>query len=121
MRTIATLHPQDSIPVNPDTVQTMLIAGSSGQAMDWPTGSTAGGRIVRFTGQSTAGIPMPFCVNLMSTKCAAPSTSVSTEGTTGFNIPVMYQGAFQVLGASTGWSAAGLTSGYIQAEIWNMA
>lgn len=117
MRSIAVLHPTESLPAPPDTVQTLLIAGSSGQALDWPTGSSVGA-IVRFSGQSTAGALINFEVNLFSTKAAAPSSGNSTEGTTGFGHTVIGQGAFQLPGASTGWSVASLSSGYIKAEIW---
>lgn len=34
MISIGVLHPTDYVPKPPDTVQTLLIAGSSGQAMD---------------------------------------------------------------------------------------
>ena len=117
MRQIGTLHPTDFIPAPADTTQTMLIESSSGQAMDWPSGSSAGG-IVRFSGCSTAGVMLVFQVNLESTKAAAPSTGTSTQGTTGFGETVVGQGSFQIPGASTGWSAAGLSSGYITAEFW---
>lgn len=117
MRNIGVLHPTDFIPIIPDQIQTMLIAGSSGQAMDWPSGTTAGA-IVRLTGQSTAGVLINFQVNLNSTKAAAPSSGSSTEGTTGFGVTVVGQASFQVPGSSTGWSAASLTSGYITAEVW---
>ena len=121
MISIATLHPTENIPKPPDTVQTLLIAGSSGQAMDWPVspgaGST-GSHFVRFTGVSTAGAMLNFQVNLRSTKAAAPSSGTSTYGTTGFNHTVIGQGAFRIPGDSTGWSVAALSSGYVQAEVW---
>ena len=117
MITIGALHPTDYVPKPADTIQTLLIAGSSGQALDWPSGSSVGA-IVRFSGQSTAGALINFEVNLFSTKAAAPSSGTSTEGTTGFGHTVIGQGAFQLPGASTGWSVASLSSGYIKAEIW---
>ena len=117
MRYIGTLHPTESIPAPPDTVQTILVAGSSGQAMDWPSGSSAG-LIARFSAQSTVGVVMPFELNLFSTKAAAPSSGTSTEGSTGFGHTVVGQGTFQVPGGSTGWSVAALSSGYIKAELW---
>jgi hypothetical protein len=105
-------------PPPPDLVTTLLIAASSGQSMDWPSGSTQDGRVVRLTGQSTVGAAINFYVNLESTKAAAPSSGNSTLGTTGFVHPVMGSGFFQVPGASTGFSVAGLTSGYITVEYW---
>lgn len=121
MRTINTLHPTDQIPSPPDTVQTLLIAGSSGQAMDWNSAANAGVAgigVARFTGMSTLGVVLNFHVNLESTKCAAPSSGASTIGTTGFNHPVLGQSAFQIPGGSTGFSVAALSSGYIQVELW---
>jgi len=122
MRNIATLHPQESIPIGPDTVQTLLIAGSSGQTLDLP-GTSVGssgfaGGIVRFSGMSTAGASLNFYVSIGTTKCAAPSSGQSTEGTTGFGYPVMTQGTYQVPPGSTCWSVAALSSGYITAEFW---
>lgn len=119
--TIGTLHPTDNIPSPPDTVQTLLIAGSSGQAMDWNSAASAGAgavHIARFTGVSTLGVLLNFNVNLASTKAAAPSSGLSTQGTTGFNHPVIGQGSFQIPVASTGFSVAALSSGYIQVEVW---
>lgn len=124
MRSVGTLHPTDNIPVPPDTQQTLLIAGSSGQAYDWPTGSTAGGRIVRFTGLTTAGAQLNFNLNLFTTMAAAPSTVGSsvgtTQGTTGFGHAVLGRDSFQIPGDSTGWSVAALSSGYIMAEFWKI-
>lgn len=126
MRSYGVLHPTDGIPLPPDITQTLLIAGSSGQAMDWHTGATstladaAAGlvNIVRLTGQSTVGAALNFVVNLSSTKAAAPSSGTSTEGTTGFGHVVMGSATFQVPGGSTGYSVAALSSGYIVAEMW---
>lgn len=121
MITIGTLHPTDNIPSPPDTVQTLLIAGSSGQAMDWVGAASAGAgaaHIARFTGVTTAGSMLNFHVNLASTKAAAPSSGLSTQGTTGFNHPVIGQSAFQIPAGSTGFSVASLSSGYIQVEVW---
>lgn len=116
------------IPEPPDTVATLLIAGSSGQAMDWPstagtsasaaTAAAAGVHLVRLSGLSTGGVQLNFHVNLASTKAAAPSSGYSTEGTTGFNHPVLGQSSFQIPGGSTGFSVAALSSGYIQVEMW---
>lgn len=127
MRAIATLHPTENIPAAPDTVQTLLIAGSSGQAMDW-AGSTVGAEdakahLVRFSGMTTAGLTMNFIVNLVSTHAAVPSsgssqTTGTTAGSKGNNIPVMGQGVFQIPSWSTGFSVAGLSSGYVMAEVW---
>ena len=114
MRGISVMHPTDGVPVPPDTVATMLIASSSGQAMDWPSGT----QIARLTGQSTTGADINFVVNLSSTKAAAPSSGVSTEGTTGFGHPVWGQDTFQIPGGSTGFSVAALSSGYVMVECW---
>lgn len=116
MRAYGARSPIDQIPLPPDTTYTMLIAASSGQAMDWSTGA----QLVRFTGQSTAGAAMRFMVNLNSTRAAAPSSGTAT-GTTGGALPdVVVDGSreLQIPPGSTGWSVAALSSGYITAEVW---
>lgn len=120
MRPVGSLHPTESIPYPADSVQTMLIASSSGQAMDWPAGS---GNLVRFTGMTTGGATMNFMVNLGSTYAAVPSsgssvTTGTTAGSTWNNVPVIGQQTWQLPSFSTGWSCAALTSGYVIAEIW---
>lgn len=117
MRSYGTLHPTQDAALPPDSANTLLIAGSSGQAMDWPSGSSVGG-IVRFSGVSTAGALLNFMVNLMSTKAAAPSSGASTEGTTGYGMHVQGTRLFQIPGDSTGFSVAALSSGYVTAEVW---
>ena len=113
MRAVGVLHPTDGIPIPADTVNTLLIANSSGQAMDWPTST----QIVRLTGWTTAGASMNFMANLYSTACSAPASG-SSASSTGTNHPVSGVGSFQVPGASTGFSVAALTSGYIMVECW---
>ena len=115
MRAYGALHPTEQVPKPADTVLTLLIAGSSGQAMDWP----AGVDIVCFTGRSTAGAALNFEVNLESTRAAAPSSGTSTIGST-CAYPVIGQRFFQVPGGSTGFSVAALSSGYVSAECWGM-
>lgn len=122
MRAYGALSPIDQIPLPADTVQTLLIAASSGQAMDW-AGSTIGSsavgtHLVRFSGVSTAGALMNFWVNLASTQAAAPSSGLSTQGAAGFGIPVQGSRIFQIPGGSTGFSVAALSSGYVNAEVW---
>lgn len=116
MRAYGARSPIDQIPLPPDTIQTLLIAASSGQAMDWPTDA----QLVRFSGQSTAGALLNFGVSLNSTRAAAPSSGLSTGSTDGGNptIPVQGNRTLQIPPGSTGWSAAGLSSGYITAEVW---
>ena len=116
MRNVGSLHPSEGVPLPPDTVQTLLIAGSSGQALDWPSTLVD---FVRITAVSTVGAQLNTFVNLTSTKAAAPSSGTSTEGSTGFGVPVLGQGMFQIPGASTGWSVAALSSGYVMAEVWS--
>jgi hypothetical protein len=118
--------PGIGIPQPPDTVQTLLIAGSSGQAFDWVGAAdarTAFAHIVRFTGVSSAGALLNFMVNLVSTHAAAPSsgssvTTGTTAGSTGNNIPVLGSREFQIPPWSTGYSVAALSSGYVMAEVW---
>lgn len=122
MRAYGALSPIDQIPLPADTVHTLLIAASSGQAMDW-SGSTVsstatGTQLVRFSGVTTAGALMNFWVDLASTNAAAPSSGLSTQGTAGFGIPVQGNRIFQVPAGSTGFSVAALSSGYVNAEVW---
>lgn len=129
MRSFGTMHPTADAPIPADLTQTLLIAGSSGQAMDWYSGSTSAltaassgaVHMARFSGVSTAGAALNFVVNLSSTKAAAPSSGVSTDGTTGFGTPVMGSAVFQIPGGSTGYSVAALSSGYVTAELWRKA
>ncbi len=124
-------HPTEwLIPQPPDSVQTLLIAGSSGQAMDWfSTGvaqanaAAADIQFVRFTGVTTAGATLNFMVNLYTTQAAAPSSGSSNgnstnSGSSGVNHPVQGNGLFQLQGQSTGFSVAALSSGYIMVEAW---
>lgn len=117
MKAYGALNPIDQISQPPDMVHTMLIAGSSGQAMDW--GSTLA-QLVRLTGLSTAGAAMNFLVSLNSTKAAAPSSGLSTGSTSGdlVGMVVMSQLTVQIPGGSTGFSVAALSSGYVRAEVW---
>lgn len=118
MRAYGALSPIKYIPQPPDTVQTMLIAGSSGQNMDW--GSTLA-HLVRFTGISTAlpAIPLNFVVNLRSSAIVAPSSGTSiTTDTTGNGVMVIGTRTLQIPPGSTGWSAAAASSGYVIAEQW---
>jgi hypothetical protein len=112
MRPIGTLHPTEGVPLPPDTVYTLLIAGSSGQAVDWPTNT----QIVRLSGVTTAGAALNFVANLFSTAAAAPSSGLST-GTPSH--PVNGTLMFQIPGGSTGFSVAALSSGYVFAECWH--
>lgn len=115
MRNISSLHPTEGLPMAPDTTQTLLIAGSSGQAADWAGGTP---NLVRVTARSTAGAAMSCEVNLESTKALAPSSGHSTLGSSA-NVPVLGQGTLQVPGTSTGFSVASLSSGYVTLEQWH--
>lgn len=116
MRNISSLHPTESIPMAPDTTQTLLIAGSSGQAADWAGGTP---QVVRVTAISTAGVAITAHVNLASTKALAPSSGHSTLASSA-NVPIVGQGTFQVAGGSTGFSVAALSSGYVILEQWHL-
>ena len=116
MRTYAARSPIDQIPQPPDTVQTMLLAAATAQNMDW--GSTLS-QIVRFTAITTAGALSACNVNLVSSGAVSQTsgTTINT-GTSGTNIPVAGTRTLQIPPGSTGWSAAGASSGYIIAEQW---
>lgn len=131
MREYGALRNTDRIPSPPDTVQTLLLAASVGQALPWPTStggqasnaSTASAHIVRFTFHTTGGAQMAGMVNLFSTNATVPTSGTSvttgtTAGSTGNSLPVLGEKQWQVPGYSTGWSAVALTSGYCIAEIW---
>lgn len=118
MRSYGTLHPTEDAPLPPDTVNTILLAGATAQAMDMPT--NAG--IVRLTGLTSAGAQFNFLANLFSTAAAIPSSgsTSSTSGSTGVSHPVLGSATFQIPGGSTGFSVISHTgsSGYVYAEFW---
>lgn len=125
MRQYGTLAANEIASVAPDTVQTLLIAGSSGQAMDWiSSGSTVVANaavskvnIVRFSGMTTAGAQLNFIVDLQSTAASAPSSGSSFSSTSS-RMVVMGTRVMEVTGGSTGWSVAALSSGYVFCEQW---
>lgn len=125
MRQYGTLAANEIASVPPDSVQTLLIAGSSGQALDWmSSGSTAFTaasqgpvNIVRFSGMTTAGAILNFIVDLQSTAASAPSSGSSFSSTSSRSV-VMGSRVFEIPGGSTGWSVAALSSGYILCEQW---
>lgn len=121
MNPYGSLHPTEDIPKPPDTVQTMLLAGGTAQAMDW---SSTSAQMVRLSGVSTGGALLNFWANLTSTAAAAPSSGTSTgassAGSTGVSIPIQGNRTMQLPGGSTGFSVIALTSGYVQAETWRM-
>jgi hypothetical protein len=120
MIAIGAFRPTEGIPQPPDTIQTLLIAASSGQAMDWASTLT---QIVRISMQSTVGAAANCYVSLDSTRAAAPSSGNSTGSTAGTlpSIPVPTVGRFlQKPADSTGFSVAALSSGYVTVECWRM-
>ena len=83
---------------------------------DWLQGP----QIARFTGCSTAGIPVVFAVSLDSTRAAGAFTSGSASGTSAITgYLVNGQGVFQIPGGSTGFSVACAVSAYVQVETWD--
>ena len=104
-----------NFPLPPDTVNT-IIAGTTAQAMDWPTDT----QLVRLSGISTGGALMNFYVNMFSTAAALPSSgsTSSTAGTTGVSHPIQGSAIFQVPANSTGFSVIARSSGYIHAECY---
>tara|TARA_R110000868_G_scaffold411755_1_gene708910 strand:- start:27213 stop:27593 length:381 start_codon:yes stop_codon:yes gene_type:complete len=124
MRNLGVLHPTD-YPAPPDTVTTILLAAGAAQAQDWlSSGSTAlgsassgGPQVLRLSGQTTAGLNLPFSVNLYSTAAASPTSGTSISSS-GVSHPVMTPTIFQLPGQSTGFSVIALTSGYVFVEQW---
>lgn len=121
------MNPTDNVPVVPSKVYTFLMTGgSSAQASDWTsTGSTAmanaaeaGIGLVRVTGMTTAGGAFLFTFNGYSTGAVVPSSG-DFNSSTNCNPPVATgPSAFQITGASTGFSVAAFTSGYVIVEAW---
>lgn len=135
MRTYGALLQHDAIARPPDSVQTLLLASSAGQALDWPADSTGGttaarsvgAHIVRFTVASTAAVPVAglAMVNLESTRANNPTsgssvTTGTTAGSTGNSVPVFGSRSFLVPAWSTGWSAIALGGAYVMAEVWRV-
>lgn len=119
MIAIGTLNPIDQIPSAPDTVQVVLIASSSGQAMDWAASSLT--QLVRVSMLTTAGALSQCFFNPNSTRASAPSSGLSTGTSTGAlpSVPIPSEGRFlQIPSGSTGFSVASLTSGYVSVECW---
>lgn len=121
MRPYSAENPLQGIPFPPDTINTILITGSSAQAMDWPSTIS---QIARVTFFSTALAAMGGVVNLLSTHAAAPSsgssvTTGTTVGSTGNNLFVQGTRTFQIPAVSTGFSVYGASSGFAQLEIWH--
>lgn len=128
MRAFSRQHPTKDVEAAPDTVQTLLLAGGTAQALDWANStvgsSDVGADIVRFAGITTAGVTLNFNVNLVSTHAVAPASGTSittgtTVGSTGNSIPVQGSRYFQIPAWSTGYSVIALTSGYVSAEVWH--
>ena len=116
MLSYGALNPIDQIHGVPDTIQTLLIAGSSGQAMDW---ASTLAQLVEFSGVSTLGAAFNFWVNLNTTRASTPSSGTSTgTASTGVSVPVQGRRLIQIPAGSTGFSVASLSSGYIQAMVW---
>jgi hypothetical protein len=105
-----------NIPFPPDTVLTLLIAASSGQAMGWPSGVKT--NLVRITGFTTLGAQMGGYLHLASANAAVPSSGQSTSNAAHPFVPSQ---VFQVPGGSTGFSVASLTSGFVHLECWSRA
>jgi hypothetical protein len=115
MRTFGTMHPTDQIPVPSDTVNTILLAAGTAQAMDWPANTA----ICRLTGLTTSGAGnVAFQVNLYTTGVIVP-TSGSSIGSSGVTHTVFNQQSFQIQGQSTGFSVVALAPMYVMAECWH--
>lgn len=108
------------IPEPPDTIQAILLAANTGQAMDWAgaaTAAAASAHLVRLTGISTAGLSMNFYASLETTRAAIPTSGQSTVGTS-FPMPILGQSSYQIPGGSTGFSVIAPSSGWVIVEMW---
>lgn len=102
-------------PTNaPDHTATLLIANSSGQALDYPSGAV----IMRVSYCTTAGVPNTCFVNTASTKASIPTTGLSTLASSAHNA-VVGERLFSVASA-TGFSVAAPSSGYAHFEFWSI-
>jgi len=132
MRAIGILHPTD-LPVIPcDTQITFQLVANTAQAQDWlSTASTAmanaaaaGVGIVRITPVSTTAVPLYATVNLQTTAAllnlaTSSLSSGSALASSNISYVIPASGAmFQVSGASTGFSVASQTSGWMHVEMW---
>jgi hypothetical protein len=112
MKSIGNNHSNFNVP--PDTVNTILLAAATAQAMDYPTGTA----LVRLTGITTGGSQLNFYANAQSTAVVVPSSgSSATTSTTGNSVPVLGTRDFAVA-SSTSFGLIAPTSGYVHVECW---
>lgn len=110
MKIDGTLHPTDQVPVNPDTIGT-IIGTTAGAivAFDYP----AGAEIATWAGN------VPFVLNGRSTGAQVPTTNSSgTTLSSGWNEFVPTAVTRQITGDSTGYSVAFPTSGFVTVSFW---
>ena len=114
IRPFGTLHPVDAGPHPPDIVQTLALAASVGQNLDWfssagvavANAGTAGVGVVAFTGQTSANLALNFSLNLYTTNAIVPTSGTfsNTTASSGVSHPVNGSAFFQIPAGSTGWS-----------------
>ena len=127
MRFSGMLHPTEGVTVTPDTVFTFALAAGVAQAQDWLSSAStavanaaaAGAALVRLTGISSSGSPLLFAANLSCTAAAAPSSGLSSGGSTNANIIATGPTMYQVPGGSTGLSVCAASSGFVMVEQWD--
>lgn len=107
----------DQIPVLPDTVGQRVLAGGTGEAVDYPTDTD----VVRLSAATTASGVYGFVFNPSSTAAAWPADDQSsTTASTGLNIvvPPGESRIYQRPSGSTGFSLISGTSGIVSYEFW---
>lgn len=115
MKGTGALQPTHLVYTPPDTVQTIILAAGTAQAIDYSTGT----HIVRLTGMTTANAQYNFYFNPTSTGAVIPSSGTSTNSTA-INLPILGSRAYQIPISSTGYSLVANTSGYVVAECWKL-
>ena len=101
-----------------DTMATAVLAATTGEAFDIPSGAA----IMRITGVTTANGAYAFAVNIGSTQAVWPSAdATATTNTTSLNVIVHGNDArfFQLPSGTTGLSLISATSGIVSMEFWS--
>lgn len=118
MRYSGLAHPQEQIPVLPDTALALLLTAATAQAWDYPTGTD----IIRITAASTLAVPLVF--NPSSTFAAVLTTGGSISSSVGGQNIVISPGdsrMYQRPRGSTGFSLISASSVQVGVEFWSRA
>lgn len=117
MRYSGLAHPQEQVPVHPDTTLSLLLTAASPQVFDYPTGAN----LMRITAGSTLAVSAPVFLNPSSSGAAVPSTSGTvTTGSTLQQLSIVPGEArwYQIPGGSTSFSLISGSSNSVGIEFW---